>query len=597
MPAAKSQASPNQPNIVIILADDLGACDLGAYGNHDAETPNLDRLAARSLRHEAFYVTPVCAPTRAELLTGRDHLRTGVAGVHGGKDHIHLDETLLPEMLRRAGYATGIWGKWHSGDADGYRPHQRGFDGTLQLRLYQHRDPVGSANGGPPIPFPGRWGDDIITDHALDFAYRHRERPFFALVASMTPHGPLDAPEPEIERFMCERGLTRNVATLHAQVARLDQGIGRLLDGLETLDPAGRDTLVLFLSDNGPAMFEDDFTDADRARRNGLGWRGWKGDVWEAGIRSPLFVHRIGQPESREIHQPAKVTDLLPTLLDYAGLARDPADLPLDGRSIRPMLEGRPMPEAPIHSWVHPAIPPAPGRGTSRDLDDEYRPLTPEAKAALDPQEQVMALRFGTWKRSRNADRNRPGGPHHANFLGDLTTDPRETTDLGTTRLDLAANLDRQMDHWFRGIQNEPHAFAPPELPIAPDGAIHIRASWAAFLGPGLHNRMFQIEGFHKPGQIARWNLQVARTRQVEPSLEWREPGHLPTGTHLALRCSGAHAEATTTEGGRLVWDAPLTLDAGPNTLELEILALPPVTESLTLATLNLLDPNPGPTG
>ena len=103
----------------------MGACDLGAYGNPDAETPNLDRLADRSIRHEAFYVTPVCAPTRAALLTGRHHLRVGVAGVHGGKDHIHLSETLLPEPLKPAGYATGFWGKWHSGTSEGYLPHQR----------------------------------------------------------------------------------------------------------------------------------------------------------------------------------------------------------------------------------------------------------------------------------------------------------------------------------------------------------------------------------------------------------------------------------------------------------------------------------------
>ncbi|NBD37214.1 MAG: sulfatase-like hydrolase/transferase, partial [Verrucomicrobia bacterium] len=115
------------PNIVLILADDLGACDLGFFGNADASTPVLDALAGRSLRHEAFYVTPVCAPTRAALLTGRHHLRTGVAGVHGGKDHIHRSETLLPEVLKEAGYVSGIWGKWHSGTADGYLPHQRGF--------------------------------------------------------------------------------------------------------------------------------------------------------------------------------------------------------------------------------------------------------------------------------------------------------------------------------------------------------------------------------------------------------------------------------------------------------------------------------------
>lgn len=385
-----------QPNIVILLADDLGACDLGFYGNEDAKTPALDALAARSLRHEAFYVTPVCAPTRAALLTGRHHLRTGVAGVHGGKDHIHLSERLLPQVLKEAGYVSGIWGKWHSGTANGYLPHQRGFDESLILRLYRHRDPQGSIDGGPQVSFDGRWGDDVIVDHALDFARRYRERPFLAFVSSMTPHAPLDAPEAEVARFMEERHLSRKVATLHVQVAQLDAAIGRFVSELKALDTNGRETIVLFLSDNGPAMLENDLTDAERARRNVLGWRGWKGDVWEAGIRTPLLIHRIGKTDTGEVRQPADATDLLPTLAAWAGIEELPVEKPLDGRDIGPMLAGETMADKPVHSWVHPAIPPAPNRGKERRLQEDINLSRKRKSGHLNPPSKSWRCAWGT---------------------------------------------------------------------------------------------------------------------------------------------------------------------------------------------------------
>ena len=124
----------NPPNFLVILLDDLGWSDLGCHGNSIISTPNIDQLASESVRFHNFYVNPVCAPTRASLLTGRHFLRTGVAHVHGGKDFVHLEETLLPEYLKQQGYATGMWGKWHSGHAAGYFPWERGFDQAYMAR-------------------------------------------------------------------------------------------------------------------------------------------------------------------------------------------------------------------------------------------------------------------------------------------------------------------------------------------------------------------------------------------------------------------------------------------------------------------------------
>jgi len=597
-PIIRRPHAKGPPNFIIVLADDMGACDLGAYGNEDAETPNIDALAARSVRHEAFYVTPVCAPTRAALLTGRHHLRTGVAGVHGGKDHINLSETLLPEFLKQAGYATGIWGKWHSGNSEGYLPHQRGFDEALRLRLYKHRDPRGHPNDGEALAFDGRWADDVIVEHALDFAVRNHERPFFGLVSSMTPHGPLDAPEAEIERFMRDRKLSRNVATLHAQMAGFDRAVGRLVDGLEKLDTGGRETILLFLSDNGPAMFEDGFDGNERARRNVLGWRGWKGDVWEAGIRTPLYICRIGNSDTNAngvVEQAADATDILPTLLALAGIDADTSDKPLDGRDIRPMLRGEAMPEKPIFSWVHPAIPPAPGRGAERRLQDEYGPVSPEAKAALRADEQVMALRIGDWKLARNADINRPGGPHPPVFFGNVAVDPRETTDLAEREPARAGRFGEELDAWFAEIRREPQSFRPPQLQMPARGEVRILASWAAYVSPSLHNGVPATEGFRSAGQQVRWSLNVATTRRMIPRLVWFREGRLPPHSRLALRAGDAEIFGTVDENGAPQWEGGLMLDAGPGSLELEILEIPPLRDALDLLFIDLLPPPPSP--
>ncbi|MGF1448111.1 MAG: sulfatase-like hydrolase/transferase [Opitutales bacterium] len=577
---------PDRPNIVLVLTDDMGACDLGFYGNADARTPRLDALAANSVRHEAFYVTPVCAPTRAALLTGRHHLRTSVAGVHGGKDHVHLSETLLPQLLKRAGYATGIWGKWHSGTSDGYLPHQRGFDETLLLRLYRHRDPVGQANGGEPIPFEGRWGDDVIVEHALDFARRHADQPFFAMVASMTPHGRLDAPAEEIERLMREDGLTRNLATLHAQMAHLDAAIGRLVDGLNALDTGGRETILLFLSDNGPAMLENDFTDLERDRRNNLHWRGWKGDVWEGGIRTPLFIHRIGSSDTGVIKQPADATDLLPTFVAWAGAEYAADQLPLDGRDLTPMLAGEVLPEKPVYTWVHPAIPPYPNRGDSRIAQDEYGPVSPEIKSQLAATEQVLALRQGDWKITRNADLNKPWGAEPPVFLGNVVADPLERRNLATAaaQQDRLQGLTGDLDAWWQGILDEPHSFSPPTLLLRAEANAWYRATATAAISNDLRNEVIAIRGFQRAGQFARWSLHAEAARTVQPKIGWWRDGTMPEGSQIVLRCSGSESIATAAPDGSLTWSAPLDIDAGPNTLELELLRLPaPLAEPLDL--------------
>ncbi|MEE9463814.1 MAG: sulfatase-like hydrolase/transferase, partial [Bacteroidales bacterium] len=210
-----------QPNIILIQADDLGWDDLGIHGNRLIETPNLNSLAGESVRFSQFYVTPVCATTRAALLTGRHFLRTGVSHVHGGKDFLHLDETTIADVMKDAGYVTGMWGKWHSGKTDGYFPWERGFDEAFMARLYDYYDNEGSYNG-ESLQTEG-WITGVLTDMAIDFMKDHREVPFFAYLPYLTCHAPLDAPRHYVEKYL-GKGLSENLAMLYGMVEHMANG-------------------------------------------------------------------------------------------------------------------------------------------------------------------------------------------------------------------------------------------------------------------------------------------------------------------------------------------------------------------------------------
>lgn len=551
-----------RPNIVVVMADDLGCCDLGAYGNSDAETPHLDALAAASLRHEAFTVAPVCAPTRAGFLTGRHHLRCGVYGVHGGQDYLDRGERTIAEVLAGAGYACGMWGKWHSGHSDGFHPWQRGFAEAVSLRLYRHRDPLGKRNGAT-VAFPDRWADAVLVDEALAFLDRERARPCFAFLASMTPHGPLDAPA-DLQEHFAAQGLSPRLALLHAQVHGLDQAIGRLRRGLADL-ALPRETVFVFLSDNGPAMNENDFSDAERARRNGLGWRGWKGDVWEAGVRSPLFIHWPDRLAPRLEAQPADIHDLFPTFCAWAG-AELPADQrPLDGRDLSPALRGVPCVDKAIPSWVHPAFPPYEGDRARRAALDEMRPKSAADRAALAAADQVMALRLGDWKLTRNADRLRDGGAGHEE-LHHLIDDPCERVDRLTTEPHCAAAIRQRLDAWWEEIRSEERAFLPPQLLVRGQEAV-LPASACCWLSATLRNDIAAIEGFQRSGDSARWSIWSADQRLSHPRLTWWQ-GRRPTpGTQLAVECSGARITGLVTNEGSIQWQDALPIDDGPGTL------------------------------
>lgn len=338
------------PSFVVILADDLGYADVGFQGLRDFATPNIDRLADRGVRFTNAYVShPYCSPSRAGLLTGRYQHRFG--HVHNPKfragEGLPLSETLLPEALADAGYASGIVGKWHLGDAPRFHPLERGFDEFFGLLGGGH-DYFKSAGAdageylipleahGEPIPVQG-YLTEQLTDAALDFVRRHAENPFFLYLAYNAPHGPLQAPPELLDRVNSIGDPRRQ--TYAAMVTSLDDGVGDVLALLEELG-ISEGTMVFFLSDNGGP------TPANASDNAPL--RATKGTVYEGGVRVPFVLAWPSHlPAGSTYDAPVSALDIFPTTLAAAGI-EVPANL--DGVNLVPYLLG--AESAPPHEQL-----------------------------------------------------------------------------------------------------------------------------------------------------------------------------------------------------------------------------------------------------
>lgn len=332
-------AAPPQPNIVIILADDQGWGDLSVNGNTNLQTPNIDTLAADGVLLSHFYVCPVCSPTRAELLTGRYHPRGGVYSTSSGGERLDLDEKTIGDAFRAAGYATAAYGKWHNGTQYPYHPNARGFDdfhGFCSGHWGNYFDPVLEHNG-QLVRGHGYITNDL-TNHALDFIQKNKDRRFFCYLPLNVPHAPMQVPDEFYKKFDGFDPKMRNrdpekedIAMTRAALAmseNIDWNVGRILKQLDALQLADN-TIVIYFSDNGPNSW----------RWNG-DMKGRKGSTDEGGVRSPCMIRWPGHIRpGTKIPQICAAVDLLPTLADVAGVAL-PSSHPLDGRSIKPLLLG-----------------------------------------------------------------------------------------------------------------------------------------------------------------------------------------------------------------------------------------------------------------
>ena len=321
----------------MILTDDQGWGDLSINGNKSLSTPNIDKLAQTGISFNRFYVSPVCSPTRAEMLTGRYSVRGGVYSTSAGGERLDLDETTIAEVFKKAGYATAAYGKWHNGMQHPYHPNARGFDdyyGFCSGHWGNYFDPLLEHNGRL-VKGKGFLVDDL-TSHGLSFIELHQEEPFFLYLPLNTPHSPMQVPDEYWNKFenkeLAQNGTLpdrENVQHTRAALAmceNIDWNVGRIMEKLEELNLA-ENTIVIYFSDNGP----------NGHRWNG-GMKGTKGSTDEGGVRSPMIMNWKGRFEAgKKIGQIAAAIDLLPTLAELAGIEIE-VNNPLDGVSLKPLL-------------------------------------------------------------------------------------------------------------------------------------------------------------------------------------------------------------------------------------------------------------------
>ncbi len=351
--AAVASAAP--PNIVFILADDLGYTDVAAYGSKYYETPNIDRLASQGMKFTNYHHCQNCTPTRAALMSGQYGARTGMYTVGGVErfdwskrplrpvenvTELPLDRVLLPQTLKSAGYATAIFGKWHIGQQGPYLPGKRGFDEAI-VSMGAHFN----FNTNPKTEYPkGQYLADFLTDHAVDFIRRKKDGPFFLYLPHYGVHSPHHAKPELIAQFKNKPGVGgHNNPTYAAMIASVDESVGRVMALLDELKIADN-TVLIFASDNGGVggYIREGIKKGGGDITDNAPLRSGKGSLYEGGTRVPFIVRWPGRVAPGSLCEvPAIHVDVYPTLVSIAG-GKMPAGQIADGESLVPLLrDGR----------------------------------------------------------------------------------------------------------------------------------------------------------------------------------------------------------------------------------------------------------------
>ena len=451
-----------RPNVVVVLADDMGYGDLGRFNEHRSSTPHLDGLADEgACLTQCYSGSPVCAPSRATLLTGRYPQRTGsIDTLHGrGLDRIALSEVTIADCFRAAGYRTGLIGKWHNGALDSrFHPNARGFQEFAGFigGLSDYWDWTLDMNGSD-IAGDGRYLTDVLTEHAVAFVRRHRHEPFFLYVAYNAPHFPMQAPQELVDRYL-GAGETLGAALTYAMIEVMDDGVGRIDETLRELGLAD-DTIVVFASDNGPYLGDVQGVSLDRYNH---GWRGAKHYVFEGGIRVPAIVRwPHGFAPGRVVGEMVHFADWLPTLAAAAQVPL-PEGVALDGDDIGRVLAGETGEVRPQRFWqCNRYAPRIEGNAAMRDGDWKLvRPAIPELMQVTEPDRAIdRALNYRQPGRITSVDASAlpefETGPPPAPLLFDLAVDPFEEHDRASEEPERVQRMGEALDRWFESVERD----------------------------------------------------------------------------------------------------------------------------------------------
>ncbi|WP_195573756.1 sulfatase [Paenibacillus sp. 1001270B_150601_E10] len=459
----RDESNKTRPNIVFIYCDDLGYGDLGCYGSDVIRTPHLDTLAERGVRFSQWYSnSPVCSPSRASLLTGQFPKQTGIDQIVGGERNtpgVCKETPMISELLKQESYRTAIFGKWHLGAAPESRPNKRGFDqfcGFLSgcvdyySHIFYHGMP-GVQNthdlweNEEEIWDNGEYLTHIITNRSVDFIQDQlgAEQPFFLYAAYNAPHYPMHAPKDVMDRYA---HLPWDRQVMAAMISAVDDGVGEIIAALKRTDQ-WENTIIFFSSDNGPSSESRNWLDGRQDEYYGGSagvFRGHKASLFDGGIREPAILYipeslREGKAwssdalyESREApaswikthhhgrvnHEPVMMADIVPTMLDYAGVVYQEAAFA--GRSLKSMLEdGASTPHERLY-W-------------------EYN--------------KQLAVRSGDWKLVLNGKLDFFKGQPDEVHLSNLKNDPSESHNLAAEHPALVEELTADVKRWYEELE------------------------------------------------------------------------------------------------------------------------------------------------
>lgn len=413
-----------RPNIILIMTDDQGYGELACHGNPVIKTPSLDRLHEESVRFTDFNVSPTCSPTRASLMTGRHEFRSGVTHTINERERLSLKAATIAQVLKAAGYATGIFGKWHLGDEDAYQPDRRGFDevfihgagGIGQTYPGSCGDAPGNTYFNPAILHNGTFVKtegfctDVFFAQAMKWIEERswRSAPFFVYVVPNAPHGPYVCPDSYKKPYF-DAGMSDPDAAYYGMITNIDDNVGRLMKNLVQWGLDKR-TLIIFMTDNGHA----------RSNLYNAGMRGSKGGPYQGGTRVPAFFSWTGTLQAGvDIDKLAAHIDIFPTLAELAG-ATVPGDIKLDGHSLVPLLQD------PNAEWADRFIFVHQGRWAKG--------------MAAQSKYKNCAVRNSRFRLVNNEE------------LYDIKNDPGETTNVISQHADVVEKMRKAYDRWWEEV-------------------------------------------------------------------------------------------------------------------------------------------------
>ena len=443
-----------KPNVIIIMTDDQGFGDLGINKNPNIITPNIDQFASESVRFDNFFVSPVCAPTRASLMTGRYSLRTGVRDTYNGGAIMSNTETTIAEILKEADYSTGIFGKWHLGDNYPFRPSEQGFDESiihLAGGIGQVGDFTNYYKGNTSYFDPILWKNnkknqydgycsDIFAENAVKFIEKNKNKPFFCYLSFNAPHTPLQVPkkyynmykdlDPELgfndeslASKMSEKD-KEDARRIYGMVTNVDDNVGKVLNKLTELG-IEEETIIIFMTDNGPQQF-----------RYNSNMKGLKGTVYNGGTRVPFYIKYAEKfKNSKVISRMSAHIDILPTILELCNL-KIPSDRKIDGQSLVPLINSKPFNDRHLFSYW------------TRRFPEKYI---------------NMSIQNDNYKLVGNNDYN---GKIKDFELYDLIADPLESKNVINQNIEIAKSFKIEMDNSIDDLLSSENIKNPPRIII-----------------------------------------------------------------------------------------------------------------------------------